>query len=475
MQSQPDEKDSTVASLRAQMENYEGMIQEYDQQLVSLSDSLADRDAKILEQEGKIAALTQEIDGLKTSTSWKLTRPVRFLKDRISRPGEAPAITLPRRTIGLPGDLSWEQFEKDVLSKRDQYKGVFVQEPNIDWQTPLYQRPQHLASALGRLGYLTIYRTNNLVVDNVSGFRQIAPNVWLTNSERTDEIENSVHSIYSTSFSLDVSKLKNLGPTQRVVYEYVDQIDMKITGDEATVRQLLAGKEFAFGGGTDFIVATSRKLEEEAAGAVGREKVLYVPNGGDVNHYRSNAHQTVTLPESLVSFRKRYANIVGYFGAIAPWLWYGAVNQLIRMHPDLGFVFIGPDYLHASNRLSRAGNVLYLGPVDYNILPAYARQFDVCFIPFEPGEIAHTTSPLKLFEYFALEKPVVVTSFMDECVIFPEVFHGSTIFSLSEAIQKAIAVKGDPAFKSRLAQLADENSWDERARRLEPIFIHDQH
>ena len=115
-------------------------------------------------------------------------------------------------------------------------------------------------------------------------------------------------------------------------------------------------------------------------------------------------------------------------------------------------------------------NALYLGTVDYKILPSYARQFDVCWIPFAPGEIARTTSPLKLFEYFALEKPVVVTSDMLECVAFKEVFRGDSVKTLSRAIDEAIKVKSSLELKMRLAQLADENDWDERARAMEFFF-----
>jgi hypothetical protein len=87
----------------------------------------------------------------------------------------------------------------------------------------------------------------------------------------------------------------------------------------------------------------------------------------------------------------------------------------------------------------------------------------VCFIPFAPGDVAKTTSPLKLFEYFAMEKPVVSTSFMTECVAFPEVFHGDSAPALALAIDSAVDKADDHAFKQRLARLADENSWGQRA------------
>ncbi|MDP1086539.1 hypothetical protein Q6245_29680, partial [Klebsiella pneumoniae] len=78
------------------------------------------------------------------------------------------------------------------------------------------------------------------------------------------------------------------------------------------------------------------------------------------------------------------------------------IKELISQRTDVGFVFIGPDYYGGADCLPELENVLYMGSIDYKVLPAYARMFDVCFIPFKPGEIARTTSPLKLFEYFAL-------------------------------------------------------------------------
>jgi glycosyltransferase involved in cell wall biosynthesis len=176
------------------------------------------------------------------------------------------------------------------------------------------------------------------------------------------------------------------------------------------------------------------------------------------------------LSPDFVAFKSQYSNVVGYFGAIAPWLWYEAIAELVERRKDVGFVFIGPSYTGGLDQLPISENLLYLGVVEYNVLPAYGRQFDVCIIPFAPGEIARTTSPLKLFEYFALEKPVVVTSEMVECVAFKEVFSGDSVNAISQAIDKALTVKADPELKTRLAQLADENSWDERVRNMEQLF-----
>ena len=383
----------------------------------------------------------------------------------------APVSVTPELANNCPSDLSWEDFSAQILSRRGEYKGIFVQELAIDWNVPLYQRPQHIATAFGRLGYLVIYKTDNWVGDNVDGFREVSKNVWITNRDEVNKIEDVVRSFYSTAFQNTPELMLKNGKRGVLVYEYIDHIDPQICGDDTeNIRRLLAIKDFAFGGGADYIVASARKLEAEAVMAVGRDKVILVQNGVDTLHYRNPIHQSTPLPVNLIAFKKKYSNIVGYFGALAPWLWYEVVSELVEARPDLGFVFIGPDYLGGLEKLPKAENVLYLGTVDYKILPAYARQFDICFIPFAPGEIARTTSPLKLFEYFALEKPVVVTSEMLECVAFKEVFSGDSASTLSQAIDQAILVKNIPDFKDKLAQLADQNNWDERARAMAVVF-----
>lgn len=56
----------------------------------------------------------------------------------------------------------------------------------------------------------------------------------------------------------------------------------------------------------------------------------------------------------------------------------------------------------------------------YRELPAYLRFFDAAMIPFLVNDITNATSPLKLFEYMAGGKPVVVTP-MEESQHYPGV------------------------------------------------------
>ncbi len=472
--------------------------------LNGLQNQISQQQQLIIDRDEKIFQMDTELSNIKLSRSWKVALLLRKTKSLFSSPKRAsyrllrsiyqrlpaalkqvlqgPRHAFVRHFRGLPpsraqsestssfSDLNWSDFNKKVLSRRNDYKGIFVQELVIDWNVPLYQRPQHIAAAIGRLGYLVIYRTDNWAGDNVNGFREVSTNVWITNRHEVEEIPNVIRSLYSTAYANTPELLTRNGKRGRIIYEYIDHIDPEISGDKENIKRLLSLKDFAFNGGADLIVASAKKLYEEAVQKVGQEKVILVPNGVDTRHYRDPLHLQTVIPESLTHFKRNHKAIVGYFGALAPWLWYEAITGLAKLRPDLGFVFIGPDYYGGSAKLPKLSNVLYMGTVEYKVLPAYAQQFDICFIPFKPGDIAKTTSPLKLFEYFALEKPVVVTSDMDECTSYKEVFRGGSVDELNHALDSALQMKDSEEFRSCLRQLADRNDWIERARSMEVCF-----
>src|SRR5690606_38589926 len=139
-------------------------------------------------------------------------------------------------------------------------------------------------------------------------------------------------SVYSTSYAGNVID-RDYGDNV-LVYEYIDHIDPKISGTPENIKILMDLKNFAFSGGADYIVASSALLYDEAVKAVGENKVIMAQNGVDTKHYRDVKHKEFTLPEEYKKFRNKYNYIVGYFGALAPWLWYDEINKLIAARPD---------------------------------------------------------------------------------------------------------------------------------------------
>lgn len=371
---------------------------------------------------------------------------------------------------GLSADITLNQFKANILAFEKDYKGVFVQLATIPWKADLFQRPQHMSVAFANSGYLVVYITT-YPEDNVHGFRKVRKNLWLaSNHEFIEYLKNPVMSTYSTVSVYDNKKLRDFASKGKLVYEYIDHLDAEISGD--AVELLKQNFKFAVGEENIKLMASAAALKNDIKKECTCERdVMIIPNGVDISHYENYDYSKDFVGSDLMQeFCKSFKCIVGYFGAIAPWLWYDEINKLIDKRKDIGFVFIGPDYAGASKNLKKQRNLLMPGAVQYEELPSWAQFFDICIIPFKPGRIAQTTSPLKLFEYLAMKKPVIVTSDMLECIQFEEVLKASNSEQFSAAIDRAMLLKTDRLFKDRCFDIAKAHSWKECAKKYEMIF-----
>lgn len=413
--------------------------------------------------------------------------------------------------------VTFHEFYEEIVIK---YNNVFVTLPTIPWNVTLFQRPQHMATAFAKLGFLSIYTSmyieddyvinipkqntqpdctpveymnyvgnthenkNNTKIhicedDNESenvkpkyNFSKLADNLWLVNmSDDIFKIKGAYYSIYSTAYAINYFNYYNMITKNRafLIYEYIDAIDERISGTEDNCKKLFINKNLAFDNYCDLVVASSDLLYDEASLA-SVKNVGLVKNGVSNEHYHNKRKLNYTLPNSYILFKQKYTFICGYFGAIAPWLDYHMLNKIVKLRKDIGFVIIGPDYQNCLEKLPHADNFLYLGSIPYDVLPYYAYNFDICFIPFAEGEIAKTTSPLKLYEYFAMRKPVIASSYMNECIKYPGVFRYTNVDDFSCAIDSAIYCKDDLNYQSELQDIAYQNDWNNKASEYSTIL-----
>jgi SAM-dependent methyltransferase len=99
----------------------------------------------------------------------------------------------------------------------------------------------------------------------------------------------------------------------------------------------------------------------------------------------------------------------------------------------------------------------------YNELPKYGIWFDIAIIPFKEGKIAKSTSPIKLYEYMAMNKPVVVTVDLRECYRYKGILIANDKKEFIEKIEEALMLKDDPSYLKLLDEQARENTWKARA------------
>ena len=358
-----------------------------------------------------------------------------------------------------------------IRSRRGDYRGVYVLPVTIAWESETFQRAQQMARAFAKAGWLVVYVEPPLLNPGGNVFSPM-PGLFVVSSadfrRSLSGLEGCLVSLYSTAllWSGRPSPAEALCRGNRVVYEYIDHIDEFVSGPET------AGIRTAF----DAAIGLSSVISFAASARVLREELLhrgvgdvvYSPNGVEPEHFSLENVDAIMSRIRLPAVLQEGGRVkIGYFGSLAKWLDSRLLDEVMQVHPEWDFIFIGPEYVFGGADFNRTlPNCHCLGPIPYAVLPAYASCFDIAMLPFVRGEIARATSPVKLFEYFALGKPVIVTPDMAECMAFKEVFVADGPKDFARQVEKALAVGRDPQATAALRRLAGDNSWDRRAEEL---------
>lgn len=206
--------------------------------------------------------------------------------------------------------------------------------------------------------------------------------------------------------------------------------------------------------GADHVVVSSDALHERWS-ARARELTI-VRNGADVEHFTH--HDDVDLLRGI-------SPLIGYVGAIAEWFDAAAIAATAAACPRWTFALVG----RVSVPLRFPPNVLTPGEKPYDLVPAWIARFDVCTIPFQTGALTRATNPVKLYEYFALGKPVVSSP-------IPEVLRHRDLVYVAEgtagwiaAVDLALA-ETDPSLREARMRVAQENDWRHRVDQLAALL-----
>ncbi len=360
-----------------------------------------------------------------------------------------------------------QQLNEILRENKD--KPIILSLSFIDWDVPLYQRPQHIAIQLAKQGFLYFYNTRNYY-DFMDGYKHIGENMYLTNRfddvwERLKDKKKYIHLYSTNTYEEDEEKIKKtIENGDKILYEYIDEISEKISGKEIPKFVLDRHERLLRDEENVIVIATATKLYNDVAKH--RKKNFKLVTNGVVYEHFKNIEKIV--PKEMEVVVNEGKPIIGYYGALASWFDYELVRGIANLRRDWSIVLIGWDYDGSLERsgLKKIKNIYIINSVEYKRLPLYAQWFDVCTIPFVINEVTESTSPVKLFEYMALGKPIVTTP-MPECKKYSSVIIGNNNANeFVKKIEEGLRDKENVKYLEILKKEALENTWRGKAREI---------
>ena len=361
----------------------------------------------------------------------------------------------------------------DILSS--DYDRIIIWKSTFGWDVPLFQRPQHISINLAKQNCLVFYEVTKMT-DKVNNIKKLFNNLYLINFNnlaikkllfsKLKEINKPKYiQIYSTDFTMSLEELKQyINNGFKIIYEYIDDLSPEIVGVKQLPKNQADKYNYMLKDTENiFVIVTASEIEKDVLQKRGNEKLAFSCNGVNIEHFK-NIDKNFIFDEEFKNILKMNKPIIGYYGALASWFDYNLIKYLAKKRPEYNIVLFGVKYdnsLEKSN-INEYSNIFFLGSKNYNILQNYASKFNVCTIPFLINDITKATSPLKLFEYMALGKPIVTTA-MTECKKYKSVFISNNYDEFVSLIDDAINIK-DSEYFNLLEKEALENTWYEKAK-----------
>ena len=331
---------------------------------------------------------------------------------------------------------------------------VIIYPPTIDWDY-LHQRPQQILKALAGLDCICIFCNVNLHKRHRDGIIQLKENLLLANGQSFAATVMWARSCYPGrpltayfTYPAHITQIRAARP-DLIIFDSVDEPAGEFISwlpDYARAIQQ-----------ANVITATSCSLVNRAKTLTAKE-VHFIPNGCDYDHFKAaqKRHEINGLPFTGSK------PVIGYIGAIAPWLDMNLINSLARCLPDYVFVFIGSLLCRQAIAFPNC-NMHYLHHQDYSELPRYLSNFSYSLIPFKLTEMTRGINPVKFWEYLAGGIPVLSTP-------LPEIPPAYATL-ITEAMLPGFSPATDEKKRAAGIQHARENAWTDRARRLLKIIL----
>lgn len=363
------------------------------------------------------------------------------------------------------------------MLEREDYDRIVVWRSSFGWDVPLYQRPQHIFTNFAKQRTLVLYEVTRFT-DDVKRIKRQSENLYLVNFmnkafanyifEAIEQQEKPRYvQFYSTDWTLTKGQIEEYERRgYKVVYEYIDDLNPHLAGTDELPVNVREKYEKTMKEKDSIVVVTADALQRDVLSKRGDSHLVFSCNGVDYNHFHNEIDPDFKFEKEFAEILEKGQPMIGYYGALAKWFDYQLVKELAETGKYQIVLFgIKYDDSYEKAGLDRQENVHFLGSRDYHVLQNYAAKMDVLTIPFLINEITKATSPVKLFEYMALNKPIVTTD-MDECRKYQSVLIGHDHKEFEAKLDEALGKRSDKEYIELLDREALENTWEEKAKAI---------
>lgn len=241
---------------------------------------------------------------------------------------------------------------------------------------------------------------------------------------------------------------KDLKNKAKIIYECMDNIPYFYDGrirNEINLQEKQLCKE------AHQIITSSMYLKNKIMKeyGVGEEKIEVIKNALD----KSLQNQC------KASIKLKSPNLI-YIGTISDWLDINILNKYAQNNPQYTLYLIGPVESMEIDKIN--DNIVFLGSIEHEDVKEYIKEGEIMLIPFKVNELIKGVDPVKLYEYLALNKPVV-TSYWEE---LKEYKNNKLVYFYDTYEEFVLAINTIKNESNNLEEInfefIEQNNWEKR-------------
>lgn len=143
-----------------------------------------------------------------------------------------------------------------------------------------------------------------------------------------------------------------------------------------------------------------------------------------------------------------------YVGTISEWVDMDILERVVEAVPNAEVLLVGP----TDRASSEHPRIRYGGVIPHAQLPRLAKVTDCFLLPFKLTELVRGVDPVKLYEYVAMERPVIARWY-PELEKFKGLVH---FYEDHEGFESLVRSRPSPASAEAAARFLERSTWDQR-------------